>query len=329
MLYYILRFKEVRMNRNLKTSSLTEAAMITGILVILAYLSSFFSIVMFFYPTPAIILAKRKGLKYASLALIASDILVSMLLGVQIGLMFLILYTPLAIALSYGICKDENANKTILFGSAAYMISFVVFILLMDAILGVNFIQQLNDMYSESVGIMKEMISNVPSGMNSSDMENLIKTVDDMGVMMTYVVANLLPAIMIVASVITSYINYLVASKFAKRFSIDIKQHEGLSYFSFPRTFMVAMAILLILSFLLNVFKINIEVIQLNLFMIIFVAMFFQGFAVMKFYLEKSNMAKAIRNIILVMVIFLSAGLSQVLAVVGLIDLALNLRRLS
>ncbi|HKM00611.1 MAG TPA: hypothetical protein VJ083_01015, partial [Sedimentibacter sp.] len=69
------------MNRNLKTSSITEAAMITGILVVIAYLSSFVSILMFFYPTPAIILGKRKGLKYASLALIASDLIISMLLG--------------------------------------------------------------------------------------------------------------------------------------------------------------------------------------------------------------------------------------------------------
>ncbi|MDF2616275.1 MAG: putative rane protein [Sedimentibacter sp.] len=117
------------MNRNFKTSSITESAMITGILVILAYLSNFFSLVMFFYPTPAIILAKRKGLKYAALSLMASDILVSMLLGIQTGMIFLILYTPLAIALAYGVCKDDDANKTILYGSAAYMVSFVVLIL--------------------------------------------------------------------------------------------------------------------------------------------------------------------------------------------------------
>ncbi|MDD2396987.1 MAG: DUF2232 domain-containing protein, partial [Tissierellia bacterium] len=117
------------MNRNSKTSNITESAMITGILVIIAYLSSFITLLMFFYPTPAIILGKRKGLKYSILALIASDLIISMLLGVQTGLVFLILYTPLAVALTYGICRDEDANKTILFGTAAYMISFVLYIL--------------------------------------------------------------------------------------------------------------------------------------------------------------------------------------------------------
>ncbi len=319
---------EVMMNRNFKTSSITESAMITGILVILAYLSSFFSIIMFFYPTPAIILAKRKGLKYASLALIASDIIVSMLLGVQTGMMFLILYTPLAIALAYGICNDEDANKTILFGSAAYMISFVVLILFLNTIMGVNFVQQLSDMYNESIIMMKEMLTSIPDGLNNENVQEMIKIYDEMGLTMTFVITNIFPAIIIVASVITSYINYLVASKFAKRFSIDIKQHEGLSYFSFPKTFMIAMAGLLLLSFLLSILKINVGAIQLNLFMIVFVAMFFQGFAVLKFYLEKSNMSKAFRTIVLVIVLFMSAGLSQVLAVIGLIDLAIDLRKL-
>lgn len=94
------------MNRNPKTSNITEAAMITGMLVIIAYLSSFITIVMFFYPTPAIILGKRKGLKYSALALTASDLIISMLLGLQTGLIFFLLYTPFALALTYGVCSS-------------------------------------------------------------------------------------------------------------------------------------------------------------------------------------------------------------------------------
>jgi uncharacterized protein YybS (DUF2232 family) len=316
------------MNRNFKTSSITESAMITGILVILAYLSNFFSLVMFFYPTPAIILAKRKGLKYAALSLMASDILVSMLLGIQTGMIFLILYTPLAIALAYGVCKDDDANKTILYGSAAYMVSFVVLILLMNAVMGINFVQQMTEMYDESINIMKEMVSNMPAGTNTAGTEEMLKTFDDMGRTMNYIITNVFPAILIVASVMTSYINYLVASKFAKRFSISIRQHEGLSYFSFPKTFMAAMAALLILSFVLNLFKINVSLIQVNLFMVVFAAMFFQGFAVLKFFLIRSNINKTLRTIILAMVLFMSGGFAQMLAVIGLVDLAIDLRKI-
>lgn len=316
------------MNRNLKTSSLTEAAMITGILVVIAYLSSFFTIIMFFYPTPAIILGKRKGLKYAVLALIASDIIISMLLGLQTGLTFLIMYTPLAVALTYGVCEDEDANKTILFGSAAYMISFVVFILLLNSVMGINFIEQITEMYDQSFEMTKDLFANVPDNLRTEQMEEAVKSIEQTAPLMNYIVTNVFPAIMIVASVTTSYINYLVAGKFARRFKISVRQHEGISYFSFPKSFMIAMAGLLLLSFLLNTIKINVSVIQLNLFMIVFMAMLLQGFAVLKFFVDKSGLGKFIRTLMIIMIVFMSMNFSIFYALLGLIDLTVNLRKI-
>lgn len=317
------------MNRNLKTSSITESAMITGILVIIAYLSSFISILMFFYPTPAIILGKRKGLKYAALALIASDIIVSMLLGLQTGLTFLIMYTPLAVALTYGVCNNEDANKTILFGSAAYMISFVVFILLLNVIMGINFIEQIAEMYDQSFAMTKDFFANVPNDLRTEQMEKAIKNIEQTAPLMNYIVTNVFPAIMIVASVATSYVNYIVASKFARRFSISVKQHEGIGYFSFPKNFMIAMAGLLLLSFLLKALNINVGIIQLNIFTIVFMAMLLQGFAVLKFFIDKSGMGKFVRALLLVMVVFMSLNFSLIYAIIGLIDLTVNLRKIN
>jgi uncharacterized protein YybS (DUF2232 family) len=318
------------MNRNIKTSSITESAMITGILVIIAYLSSFFTILMFFYPTPAIILGKRKGLKYAVLSLIASDIIISMLLGLQTGLIFLIMYTPLAVALTYGVCSNEDANKTILFGSAAYMISFVVFILLLNAVMGINFIQRLADMYDQSFAMTKDFFENVPDELKTEQMEQAIKNIEQTAApLMNYIITNVFPAIMIVASVTTSYINYIVASKFAKRFSINVKQHEGIGYFTFPKNFMIAMAGLLLLSFLLNALNINVGIIQLNLFTIIFMAMMLQGFAVLKFFVDKSGLGKFVRTIILVMIVLMSLNFSFIYVIIGLVDLTINLRKIN
>ncbi|HHZ01965.1 MAG TPA: DUF2232 domain-containing protein [Tissierellia bacterium] len=317
------------MNRNTKTSNLTEAAMITGILVIIAYLSSFITILMFFYPTPAIILGKRKGLKYSILSLIASGLIVTMLLGIQTGITFMIMYTPLAIALTYGVCRDEDANKTILFGSAAYMISFVVFILLLNAIMGINFIERLAETYDQSFAMTRSFFADVPENLRTAQMEEMLKNIDQMAPMMNFMITNVFPAIMIVASVATSYINYVIASKFSKRFSLNIKQHEGISYFSFPRNFMIAMAGLLLVSFLLNLLNINVGIIQLNLFTIVFVAMIFQGFAVVKFFIDKGNFGKIIRGIMLFFAVYMTMYFSPIYALLGLIDLTVNLRKIN
>lgn len=321
------------MNRNYKTSSLTESAMITGILVVIAYLSSFISILMFFYPTPAIILAKRKGIKYASLALIASDIIIGMLLGIQTGMIFLILYTPLAVALAYGIYKDKDANKTILYGTAAYMISFMAMIFLMDAFLGINFIQQLKDVYTESFKMTRDMLNNMPQGSNMESVNEMIKMLDELGPMLISAISSIFPAILIVSSVATAYVNYLVAYKFAKRFSITVRKHEGIAYFSFPRTFMVAMAAMMLLSYLLGALNISANIIQANLFMILSAAMFLQGFGVTKFFILRSKMSIGFKRITLFMILFVAlftaAGLAQVIALVGLVDIAIDLRKIN
>lgn len=317
------------MNRNLKTSNITESAMITGILVIIAYLSSFITLLMFFYPTPAIILGKRKGLKYSLLSLIASDLIISMLLGLQTGLVFLILYTPMALALTYGVCRNEEANKTILFGSAAYMISFVLYILLLNYIMGINFIERVAEIYEQSFETTRGLFNNIPDQLRTEQIEQYINDIEKMAPMMNYIVTNVFPAVLIVASVVTSYINYMVASKFAVRFSINVKQHEGIAYFSFPRNFMISMAGLLLLSFLLRLLNINVGIIQMNLFIIVFMAMLLQGAAVLKYFIDKSRMGKFARNLLLVIIVLMSINFSIVYAVIGLIDLTVNLRKIN
>jgi len=317
------------MNRNLKTSNITESAMITGILVIIAYLSSFITLLMFFYPTPAIILGKRKGLKYSLLSLIASDLIISMLLGLQTGLVFLILYTPMALALTYGVCRNEEANKTILFGSAAYMISFVLYILLLNYIMGINFIERVAEIYEQSFETTRDLFNNIPDQFRTEQFEHYISDIEKIAPMMNYIVTNVFPAVLIVASVVTSYINYMVTSKFAVRFSINVKQHEGIAYFSFPRNFMISMAGLLLLSFLLRLLNINVVIIQMNLFIIVFMAMLLQGAAVLKYFIDKSRMGKFARNLLLVIIVLMSINFSIVYAVIGLIDLTVNLRKIN
>lgn len=307
------------MNRNYKTSSLTEAAMITGILVIIAYISNFMTLAMFFYPTPAIVLAKRKGLNYAIMALFASDIITGMLLGVQTGLIFFVQYTPLAIALAYGISRDEEANKTILYGAAAYMVSFVVLIYLADLIMGVNFIKQMSQIYDESFNIMQGF---------TNYSEEMLKSFETARSTMMFIINNVLPAIVIVSSVITSYANYIVVSLFAKRFSIDIKQHEGLTVFSFPRTFMIAMSVLLMLSYAFSLFKINISIIQMNLFFIIYMAMFLQGFAVIKFFVHQASFSVSTKRIVMLMLLMLSLSAALAVVMLGVADMIIDIRRL-
>lgn len=316
------------MNRNNKTSSMTEAAMISGILVILAYLSTFlFYGLTFFYPFPAIILAKRRGLKYSVLSLLASGFIISMLLGIQTGIYFLIIFTPLAIALSYGICRDMDANKTIMLGAAAFMISFVVMILFSQIILGINLIQQMIEITNESMNMYKEIFNSRLVNFSNANVNDMNTYVEEMGKALVDMIKTEYPAIIIIFSVIVSALNYFVASKLGSRFKVDVRKHEGMSNFSFPSTFIIAMSGLLLLSFLLTFFNLNVNLIQINILRILAMAMLLQGFAVAKFFIYKFNTMKGTRIILLVMILFMP-GMGSVLALLGVIDLIIDLRKI-
>jgi len=61
--------------------------------------------------------------------------------------------------------------------------------------------------------------------------------------------------------------------------------------------------------------------------MICYMAMFVQGFAVTKFYLFKWNVNKVGRTLILISIL-LMAGFAQVLALVGIVDLVFDIRKI-
>lgn len=316
------------MNRNYKTSNMTEAAMISGILVILAYLSTFlFYGLTFIYPFPAIILAKRRGLKYSTLSLVASGLIITMLLGIQTGIYFLILFTPLAFALSYGICKDKNANSTIMLGSAAFMISFVVMILLTQLVFGVSFIQDMVQITNESMNIYKEIFNKTLLESNSADINEVNNYIETMGKALVDMITTQYPAIIITSSVLISAINYFVVSKLGHRFNVDIRKHEGVSNFTFPSTFIIAMSGLLLVSFLLAFFNFNVNLIQVNILRVLLMAMMLQGFAVVKFFLTKYNVGKIARGIILFLIIF-TPGMGELLSFLGAIDLIVDFRKI-
>lgn len=319
------------MNRNLKTSSMTEAALISGILVIFACISSFlFSPLMFIYPIPAIILAKRRGLKYGIMSLVGAGIIISMLLGIQIGIVFLLLFSPFGIALSYGICKDENPNKIIIIGSGFFMISFLVMILGIQALTGINFIEQMVEIFNESYNISKSLITKTinEADMNKQQIKDALSFMEQSSKMLVETIRLQFPSVIISGAILLSYMNYFVVSKFAKRFSINIRQNTNFAYFSFPRTFIIAMSALLILSIFLKYLNMNFIAIQLNILMISIMAMFVQGLAVMKFFLMKFKINK-ILGILLILIVIINPVISQSVMVIGVIDLILDIRKLN
>lgn len=310
------------MNRNTKTSSLTEAAMICGILVIMGMLSAYiFPFIDFFFPVPALIFSKRRGFKYSSLAIVAASIIITIILGPANGLIYLVLYMPMAIAMSYLIDKNKKASTVLLGGAAATLISIVLSLFVLDKILGVGVSEQITAFIKEMFDMQEKIINIIGS-------KEQIGTIDEMSEIIIELVVNLLPVIIMATSLALAYINYMVAQKLALRFKIELKQLRDIAFFSLPRNFMMGIAFLLILSYILGKLNFpNMEIITTNIIVIVQFSLLLQGLALAKFYMVLRRVNNFLRIVIFIFIIF-NPIIMGIMITLAIADLLFDFRKL-
>jgi len=314
--------KEFVMNRNTKTSSLTEAAMICGILVIMAMLSAYiFPFIDFFFPVPALIFSKRRGFKYSSLAIVAALIIVTIILGPVNGLNYLILYAPIAIAMSYLIDKDKKASTVLIGGAVATLISVVLSLFILDKIVGVGVTEQITAYIKEIFDMQEKIINSIGS-------KEQIELIKEMPEVIIELAVNLLPVIIMATSLALAYINYVIAQKLALRFKIEMKQLKDIAFFSLPRNFMISIAFFFILSYVLRGFNFpNIDVIISNIVVIVQIALILQGLALAKFYMAQKRVNGFLRVVVFIFIIF-NPIIMSIMTAIAIADLIFDFRKL-
>ncbi len=311
------------MSRNTKTSSLTEAAMICGIIVLMSMASYYvLPFIDFLLPLPAIILGKRRGYKYSALSLVSASLIVMMILGLPMGFMYLFMYTPIAIALTFLIVKDKKPSTVILGGAVVMLISLIFVLYIIDIFTGVDITKQITSMFSEALEMQKNIMNTV--GAN----EEQIQLISDTYKYLSEYIVMLLPTMLITLSALMSVINYYVAQKVALRFKIVIRPLKDLSMFYLPRNFIFGIGFLMILTYILFTMNFaNMDIILINISMIGRIALIVQGLALIKSYFIKYNVNNFLRVIIFMFIIF-TPVLSNIVTMLGVIDLIIDFRKL-
>lgn len=311
------------MSRNTKTSSLTEAAMICGMLVLMSMVSFYvFPFIDFLFPLPAIILGKRRGYKYSALSLVSASLIIMMLLGLPMGFMYLFMYTPIAIAMSYLINKDKKPSTVILGGAVVMLISLILVLFVIDIFTGIKITEQITSMFEQSLNMQKNIMNSV--GANEEQLKLLTETYSNLAESIVL----LLPAMLMTLSLLMSVVNYFVAQRVASRFKIAIIPLRDLSMFYLPKNFIFGIGFLMILAYILSMMKFaNMEIILINIVMIGRIALIVQGLALTKFYLIKNNVNNFLRVIVFFVIIFIPL-FSNIVTMLAVIDLIIDFRKL-
>ncbi len=311
------------MSRNSQTSRLTESAFIAGILLIFAIIGTLiFPFIDYIYALPAIILAKRHDYKAAIMALVTAGIIATILLGVQAGLYYLVLYTPMAATMSYFIDKDRKPAMTIAFSGLAYLISFIILLFIMQLFLGLNLIEYVTEAFQQSFEMQEGLFSNFEG------FQDQLESSREMYDNMLELIIMIMPGILIATSLSMVVINYLVAQKIGKRLKARIRPLGNFKNFKLPNNIVLGMLVIFGLTMLVGQFNIvDYETLSANVLFLFQIVLFIQGLALVRFLMDKYNINRFLRVLIIIFII-INPAFSLAVILAGIADVLFDFRKL-
>ncbi len=312
-----------KLSRNSQTSRLTESAFIAGILLIFAIVGTLiFPFIDYIYALPAIILAKRHDFKASIMALVTAGIIATILLGVQAGLYYLVLYTPMAATMSYFIDKDKKPSITIAFSGLAYLVSFIILLFIMQLFLGLNLIEYVTEAFQQSFEIQEGLFSRFDL------LQDQLQQSQEMYENMMNLVIMIMPGILIATSLSMVVINYFVAQKIGKRLKARIRPLGDFKNFKLPNNIVVGMLVISGLTILVGQFNIvDYDTLSANILFLFQIVFFIQGLALVRFLMDKYNINRFLRVLIIIFII-INPAFSLSVIVAGLADVLFDFRKL-
>ena len=312
------------MNRNSSTKALVESGLMTALTVVLMLAASYLPILgyaaMFVWPLPIAMVYVRHGKKYSILALVASGIISGLILGSFLSSLSMIVSFGLAsVILGYCIVHKKPAHLTIVMMAAAIFIGMLIMLKTYSVVFGQDLITMTIDTFNQSIETVKQMYSsmNIP--------EETINTV--LGAIDTNKIVMIMPIALAGSALGMAFISYLIAGKLFKRFDCNMDPVKHFSQWYLPRGLVFAVTLIVLIAYLSNYTKLSLAESYFNNAYLAFIYMFLiNGLSAMDFFLSNKGIPKAFRIIICVLAAL--SGLSTILMFVGLVDNALNLRKL-
>ena len=314
------------MREPIPTKSIVEGAFLSAITAVL-FLASLYipllgTLISFLCPLPIIILCLRHNLKIASLSLMIAFFLVSLLAGPFQGLIAVLGFGALGLALGIAIKRKLSLMEIMMIGSAASFISKIILILVGLWIMDINpllmGIEQIDQSINQTLSLYQNM------GLDPEQLETFKQTI----MQSIELLKIAFPAMLVLASCFDTLINYWVAGKILKRFGYQLQPlipfHQWRATRSFFWSYLLGLLLLLINTgyeiALLQRIGVNIQL----LFSVIFLI---TGLSVVA-YLLKHYKIKSVFRWLIYIFIFMQPFLSLVVTWIGLFDVWFDFRSL-
>jgi uncharacterized protein YybS (DUF2232 family) len=309
-----------------KTRSMVEAAMLAALTVILLlptiYLPLLGMITLFIWPVPITVLGVRHGLKSSILAMVTAAFITSILTHPLTVGSLVIWLGFLGIALGYCFREKWPPAKTLGVGTLTVLASTLLLFLLTLLVFGVNPLTAGQTMLAESSSQALEIYRGL--GLPEGQLDRMEEYYLEMVEMFRY----LLPATLLLGSVFATFINFSVARLVLGKLGQEVPGLPPFATWQFPRNLLLGylVGILFVLGGNYYGQSLLLEI-GLNIQVIFNLVLALAGLTVVHHLLRRYSLPKTL--IILASgIIILNPIFLQLVTLLGIIDIAFNLRRL-
>ncbi|MBU9710911.1 YybS family protein [Evansella tamaricis] len=303
-----------------RSSIVREGAILLGIYLLLTFITLLIPVVgiisMFLLPVPFVFFTKKYGLKPAILFGILSFFFIFIFVG-PVALPITISFAIGGIVIGELYHREKDAFAVLLGGSLSFISSLLVLYIGSILLLGVNPMEEMQNIFTESLETTEEMLI-----LLSMEDDSVLEVAEEMIQQFVYVA----PTIIIMLGVFFAFVVQWISSRFLIRRKYTISQFPPFREWTFPRAFIWYYLITYLFLLIGTEVGSPMYIVIVNLRPILETVMVIQGFCFMYFYFHHKKKS-IVWPILLTITAFLLPILLYIIRILGIIDLGFELRK--
>ena len=305
---------------------MVEGGILSAVAILFALISVYIPFIGAFinliWPVPIILLGVRHGYKWSIMATAVAGILIAILIHPLHAVSVAIGFGMTGIVLGHCFRRQLSPVNTVMLGSVASLLSKVIVLSISAVVLGIN---PLAD-HTEAMGRAIDQAINIYRnfGMKEAELNQVTESLKGMLSLMKMI----LPAGFVLASVVDTYLNFLVARTVLRKLGQNFAAFPHFRTWNFPSLLLYGFILSIIMLYwgksreieLLATAGINLQVLCSMLLMV-------QGLSVAFFYGKQHEVPKIILSVFVFMV-FSNNFIMQMVVFAGAFDIVFDFRRL-
>ncbi|MGF0095606.1 DUF2232 domain-containing protein [Peptoniphilus sp. SGI.035] len=288
--------------------------------IIISMIGMIFPFFYILFPSMYVVESVKEGILKVMATLIAVVLLIAALLGPMDALIIFTVFGPFILIFHYMISTNRSVSMTIIATSLIFFISIMVLFFAFGLNSHVlNSRDTINAITSFYTNIAKE------AGLSQGDLSNFTQ-----GAEIYYKkFLQILPSVLIIISLVTSYVTYTTAGRTLLSKGKFILQPSSLEFLKFPKEIiMLSIATVAILSLAGEYFGSSAQIFTLNLMNLVYFMLFIAGISVVKFFMTKFGFKSFLQYLLIGLCLTISS-LQIFVMIIGAIDQIVNFRKIN